>query len=155
MFKKEDIKPGMLVEVKIDYNGSKSLMYVTECTNGIVFIDKDDCYSMLKTYNDNLEGTCSKIMKVYGFSEYECKSRSISTEDRELLWDRGDEVDWSKVKVDTKVLVRNPSISKSWSKAYFAKYKDGNVYVYDGGKTSWSGGLITYWAEAKLYKEDE
>ena len=67
----------------------------------------------------------------------------------------GDEVDWSKVEVDTKVLVRNPSISKSWSKAYFAKYKDGNVYVYDGGKTSWSGGLITYWAEAKLYKEDE
>ena len=47
------------------------------------------------------------------------------------------------------------NISKSWSKAYFAKYKDGNVYVYDGGKTSWSGGLITYWAEAKLYKEDE
>ena len=112
MFKKEDIKPGMLVEVKFDYNGSKSLMYVTECTNGIVFIDKDDCYSMLKTYNDNLEETCSKIMKVYGFSEYECKSRSISTEDRELLWDRGDEVDWSKVEVDTKVLVRNPNIRR-------------------------------------------
>ena len=85
MFKKEDIKPGMLVEIKFDWDNSKSLMYVTECTNGIVFIDKDDCYSMLKTYNDNLEGTCSKIMKVYGFSEYECKSRSISTEERELL----------------------------------------------------------------------
>ena len=33
--------------------------------------------------------------------------------------------------------------------------KDGKVFVYDGGRTSWTGGLITYWAEAKLYKEDE
>ena len=155
MFKKEDIKPGMLVEIKFDCDGSKSLMYVTECTNGIVFIDKDDCYSVLKTYNNNLEGTCSKITKVYGFSEYECKSRSISIEDRELLWDRDSEIDWSKVKVDTKVLVRNPNISKEWHRGYFAKYKNGKVYVFDGGRTSWNGCLTVCWAEAKLYKEDE
>ena len=155
MFKKEDIKPGMLVEVKFDYNSSKSLMYVTEYRHGIAFVDEDDCFSLLEMYGDNLETSQSKIMKIYGFSEYAFNSRNISIERRELLWDRDNEVDWSKVKVDTKVLVRNPSISKSWSKAYFAKYKNGKVFVYDGGKTSWSGGSITYWDEAKLYKEDE
>lgn len=47
------------------------------------------------------------------------------------------EVDWSKVKVDTPILVRE-SEQNLWLKRYFAKLKDGKVYAWDGGKTSWS-----------------
>lgn len=45
-------------------------------------------------------------------------------------------VDWSKVKVDTPVLVS--ADNKTWFKRYFARYKDGNVYCWLNGKTSWT-----------------
>lgn len=43
-------------------------------------------------------------------------------------------VDWSKVKVDTLVLVSNDN--KEWDRRYFARYEDGNVYCWLAGKTS-------------------
>ena len=46
-------------------------------------------------------------------------------------------VDWSKVKVDTPIFVRN-SIAEAWKCRYFAEYKDGKVYTWRDGKTSWS-----------------
>ena len=45
-------------------------------------------------------------------------------------------VDWSKVAVDTPILVGNDN--KIWFKRYFARYKDGKVYAWLNGKTSWS-----------------
>lgn len=46
-------------------------------------------------------------------------------------------VDWSKVEVDTPIFVRN-SIEEVWKCRYFAEYKDGKVYTWRDGKTSWS-----------------
>lgn len=46
-------------------------------------------------------------------------------------------VDWSKVEVDTPVFVRD-SINEVWKCRYFAEYKDGKVYTWRDGKTSWS-----------------
>lgn len=46
-------------------------------------------------------------------------------------------VDWSKVEVDTPIFVRN-SITETWKCRYFAEYKDGKVYTWRDGKTSWS-----------------
>lgn len=60
-------------------------------------------------------------------------------------------IDWSKVAVDTPVLVSNDN--KEWIKRYFARYEDGNVYCWLSGKTSWTatGELsIGYWNYAKL-----
>ena len=60
-------------------------------------------------------------------------------------------VDWSKVKVDTPILVSNDN--KEWIKRYFARYEDGNVYGWLSGKTSWTatGELsIGCWNYAKL-----
>lgn len=60
-------------------------------------------------------------------------------------------VDWSKVKVDTPILVSNDN--KDWIKRYFARYEDGNVYGWLNGKTSWTatGELsIGHWNYAKL-----
>ena len=60
-------------------------------------------------------------------------------------------VDWSKVKVDTPILVS--SDNKTWFKRYFARYKDGNVYCWLNGKTSWTAIdeiSIGNWKYAKL-----
>lgn len=58
-------------------------------------------------------------------------------------------IDWSKVTVDTPILVRDNIFSK-WVKRYFAKYENGNVYAWSNGTTSWSGDRCTPWDLAKL-----
>ena len=46
-------------------------------------------------------------------------------------------VDWSKVAVDTPILVRDFETSK-WEKRYFAFFENGRVNAWCGGTTSWS-----------------
>ena len=46
-------------------------------------------------------------------------------------------VDWSEVKVDTPVLVKAYK-QDDWQKRYFAYFKDGRVYAWLCGTTSWS-----------------
>ena len=60
-------------------------------------------------------------------------------------------IDWSKVEVDTPVLVSNDN--KEWIKRYFARYEDGNVYCWLSGKTSWTANCelsIGHWDYIKL-----
>ena len=58
-------------------------------------------------------------------------------------------VDWSKVEVDTPILVRNDGIV--WVRSYFAEYKSGKVRTYFNGATSWSSdGRMVSWDYAKL-----
>lgn len=64
-------------------------------------------------------------------------------------------VDWSKVAVDTPILVRDCE-EEVWEKRHFAKYENGIVYTWRSGKTSWSGsGNRTGWKMAKLAEEVE
>ena len=64
------------------------------------------------------------------------------------------ETDWSKVAVDTPILVRD-SEECGWINAHFAKYQDGKVYSWAYGKTSWTANEeCCYWKHAKL-AEDE
>ena len=71
-----------------------------------------------------------------------------------LLYEEYEEIlDWSKVDVDTKILV---SVSgKNWEKRYFAKYEYNSVYAWDYGATSYSGKHCSTWKYAKLYEEGE
>ena len=154
MFSKEDIKPGMLVELLVC--GEKELHYVTLYKNGMVLIDKKGCYIDFKSFNYDLSGKNDKIKitKVYGLSEYASRSLEFSTEDRELLWISKDEIDWNKVEVDAKVLVRYKPYDE-WEKRYFAKYVDGEVYVFKDGRTSWNDvGITQHWKETKLWKDN-
>ena len=67
------------------------------------------------------------------------------------------EVDWSKVKVDTPILVRQCEGNK-WIKRYFAKFVDGKVYAWDEGATSWTADgecYVTSWNCAKLAGRSE
>lgn len=56
------------------------------------------------------------------------------------------------VKVDTPILVKDYS-DKTWKKRHFACFKNGRVYAWQGGETSWSvidKQCITNWYFAKL-----
>lgn len=46
-------------------------------------------------------------------------------------------VDWSKVAVDTPILVKD-DYDDEWVKSYFASYKNGEVRAWMGGRTSFS-----------------
>ena len=90
---------------------------------------------------DNLsKEDCGKQAEDWLFSEYE-----------------EPEIDWSKVKVDTPILVRE-SEQNPWLKRYFAKFKNGKVYAWNSGKTSWSiedkTGMLC-WKYAKLAESEE
>ncbi|MDY2725810.1 MAG: hypothetical protein SOV36_03205 [Anaerostipes faecalis] len=66
------------------------------------------------------------------------------------------EVDWSKVAVDTPILVRDSEDCR-WRKRYFAKYKNGKVFAWNDGKTSWTSddGDAVWWKYAKLADKEE
>ena len=153
MFSKKDIKPGMLVEMSV--HGEKKLRYVTLCKEGMVLVDEEGCHSNLKYFNDDLSSKLFaeiKITKIYDLSEYASMSLEFSTENRDLLWNVEDEVDWDEVEVDTKVLVRDKPDGE-WVKRHFAKYENGKVYVFNDGRTSWNNEGITHWEETKLWEE--
>ena len=69
-------------------------------------------------------------------------------------------VDWSKVQVDTKILVSEDG--KDWYRRYFAKYEGGIIYAFPDGLSSFTahykpeyGGYrrVCAWKYAKLYEE--
>lgn len=76
-------------------------------------------------------GDCVKARQNWANSEYEEK------------------VDWTKVKKDTPVLVRN-HMTDCWTRRYFAEFRDNHVYVYNDGCTSWSASSKGWWKYAKL-----
>ena len=61
-------------------------------------------------------------------------------------------VDWSKVAVDTPILVSFDGCN--WVKKYFAKVQNNTIYAFDNGATSWSVSNVEYcvtpWIYAKL-----
>lgn len=65
-------------------------------------------------------------------------------------------IDWSKVPVDAKILVRE-SPSAVWLHRYFAKFENRKVFAWEGGSSSWSVGDrgVIGWKYAKLAEEEE
>lgn len=111
----------------------------------------DACLEVyIKDLNDDMSSVISRdydIMKVFDVNG-------------KLIWER-QEIDWNKIPVDTKVLVRDND-EEEWARKYFAKYKNGKFYCYSSGTTSWSNkhdssfsyGLIE-WKQCKLAEEPE
>ena len=66
------------------------------------------------------------------------------------------EVDWSKVEVDTPILVRG-SENEEWNKRYFARYENETIYAWVSGRTSWTvydNGDMASWKYAKLAEQE-
>ena len=65
-------------------------------------------------------------------------------------------VDWTKVPVDTPILVRGHE-NREWTRRHFAKIKNGTVFAWHGGATSWSKDdeEAVSWKYAKLAESEE
>lgn len=125
----------VLVELSIT-RGSYAL------ENGIPVLCRDvECKEC--DFCDKSSGKCKG--NVYAFCEW------LNSEYKEPP------VDWSKVAVDTPILVRDSECDE-WEKKHFAKYENGLVYTWSCGKTSWSVGnecSLTPWEYAKLAESEE
>ena len=93
-------------------------------------LKQDDCRGMDC-------GRCSMIQLIWLMKEYE-----------------EPQVDWSRVEVDTPILVRHTE-DEEWHKRYFAEYKNGNVYAWSDGLTSWTAYDRMVWRYAKLAENEE
>lgn len=64
-------------------------------------------------------------------------------------------VDWSKVPVDTKILVRD-SEDGEWGKRHFAKFEDGKIFAWANCTTSFTAKSfddVTWWVQGKLAED--
>ena len=67
------------------------------------------------------------------------------------------ETDWSKVEVDTPIIVRQNEDGE-WLRRHFAKYEGGIVYTWKDAFTSWTvlhDEDVTAWKFAKLAESEE
>ena len=114
-----------------------------------------------KKFKDS-DGKEWEVVEVYMSCEYDLRSKvgclitdSLAVSEIAEL-DFEEVIDWSKVPVDTKILVSN--FGTKQYKAYFAKYEDGKIYAWDSGRTSFTAGFennMACWDYVKLYKEGE
>lgn len=74
-----------------------------------------------------------------------CTQKSMTWADAEYI---EQEVDWSKVAVDTPILVSIDNVQ--WYCRHFAKYENGLFYVWDDGRTSYTTNTKSTWEYAKL-----
>lgn len=96
------------------------------------------CRDCIFSRNENRERSCAENTKEWSEQEYVEPP-----------------VDWSKVPVDTKILVRD-SEDEKWRKRHFAKFEDGKIFAWTRGVTSFSSvssDSITRWNQGKLAED--
>ena len=99
-------------------------------------------YKVVKSFNEILT---LKNVETYEYVEFEMHLFSIINGEFEEV------VDWSKMPVDTKILVSEDG--KLWYKRHFAKYENGSVHVFPDGRSSFTteeSDIIYPWKYAKL-----
>ena len=115
---------------------------------------------VIRKYNGNefcVDFVQPYILKENGCASINCEACFMY----QMIWLLKDyeepEVDWSTVKVDTPILVRNAE-DEPWLRRYFAKYENGRIHAWSVGRTSWTANTVahtTKYAYAKLAKEEE
>lgn len=84
------------------------------------------------------------------FGAYDsCTKKSMAWADAEYI--EPEEVDWSKVAIDTPILVSNNDVD--WTIRHFAKYADGKVRAWVNGNTSYTTDRMFSWEYAKLVEK--
>ena len=101
---------------------------------------------------------CADFVKPNILKSDHCESDCTKCRMLQVLWLMKEyeepQVDWSRVKVDTPILVKN-SEDEMWRKRHFAKYKNGNVYAWSDGLTSWTAYDKMVWKYAKLAESED
>ena len=116
--------------------GKKYEAYNNGKSNGIWTL-KEEVEDVFELYNEYEDG----ITNLYYVSEI------ASLEFKEVI-------DWSKIPVDTKVLVSKDG--ENWLRRYFAKYEDDKIYFFSCGASSYSVDDISNvlsWEYVKLYQK--
>lgn len=75
--------------------------------------------------------------------------------DSEYVEPEKEEVDWSKVPIDTPVLVSDDN--ENWCKRHFAYYRDKHIWVFNNGTTSWTINdlsEVSCWEYGKLLEDE-
>ena len=115
---------------------------------GMEYKIRERIYKVEKSFTGLL---ALKNVESYGYIESEMHIFDIVNGEFEEV------MDWSKVPVDTKVLVSDDG--KEWIRRHFAKYEDGKVYCFNDGYTSFT--IVDYaylsnatpWEYCKLYQK--
>lgn len=112
---------------------------IEKCNNGDYVVDNNN--RLWKIDKGDLTNKTYFIFNIYNLKEI-----------LDLQFKKVYEVDWSKVPVDTKILVSNNN--NKWYKRHFAKYENDEVFAFMNGTTSYTDNSCITWKYAKLYKED-
>lgn len=110
------------------------------------------CFSLIDGRLEACTGQCACCQ--FDKGEPDCAENC-----KEWLFSKYEEpkIDWSKVKVDTPILVRD-SEKAAWERRYFARFEDGEVSAWNGGLTSWTADdekNVCFWKYAKLAESEE
>ena len=113
-------------------------------------IDKFTCLGISFGFNIKTK----KFDACYNIADCEnCMFHNVkSCLDNKIKWAYAEcieqEIDWSKVAVNTPILVSNNNVN--WFRRHFAKYDEVLVYAWNDGNTSYTTDSTTYWKYAKL-----
>ena len=106
-----DIKAGYLVEVR---DGRFGMAIPAREDGMLFFIEKDNFVLSGMTDYDFIEEICDNldIMRVWGYSKKIHKALSYTTEDRDLLWERTEEPEYT-LKLDGSILTMSSPLFES------------------------------------------
>lgn len=118
-------------------------------------------------YEDEIKGCdglnfCRDFVKPYILKSRDCANTSCDQcKMLQIIWlmeeyeePKEPEVDWSKVEVDTPILVRDGE-DEEWNKQHFAECDGKVVCAWCAGKTSWTEDCVMGWRYAKLAESEE
>lgn len=124
-------------------------------------IDPKDIRKVFERYlaidkDTNEVKSCSEMIcaRCLFFTLFDCKKIKREWLDQPAV-DPEKDIDWSKVPVDTPILVWNTD-SEQYKRHFFG-IKDGRFGAYTDGRTSWSSitDNIGYWFHCKLYRPED
>lgn len=141
--KKSEIINGMLFELRMGstYYVIEGMVYIKTIEHTLV--PCETLWDFLETYEDDLTSKNSSNLDIV----------KIFDNGGKMIWNMN-QIDWSKIPVNTKVLVKN-SENGEWNRRYFAGFINGEVTTFSNGMTSWSTSrpnnpILVSWEYAKL-----
>lgn len=148
--KKSDLRDGMVIEMD---DGSRGIAI----NNYILYeklSDSLDDFTCDLLYKDYKKYRINKVYRIIKRTNY--ISEIFKTENLKLIWERREEIDWSKVFKWTKVQVR-ASGEDEWKNAYYQEYSDGQFKVCFNELDTFThiGGEEFFFTQCRIHPKQE